>query len=110
MKETNNQFFNTENIKPVELNLLNGQVNIILRSLELYSYNLEFMLNSNDTTNDERQEKLAMLKYTYEQVLATQAEQVYGKLDDSVNDSPLVKNVRKNTNIIDIIPSQKNFG
>ena len=43
-------------------------------------------------------------------VYLIQAEQVYGKLDDSVNDFPLVKNVRKNANIIDIIPSQKNFG
>ena len=37
------------------------------------------MLNSNDTSNEERQNKLAMAKYTYEQVLAIQAEQVYGK-------------------------------
>lgn len=44
--------------------------------LELYSYNLEYMLNSNDTSDNERQEKLAKIKYTYEQVLATQAEQV----------------------------------
>ena len=50
-----NNEFNSENIKPVELTLLNGQVDIILRSLELYSYNLEFMLNSNDTSNDERE-------------------------------------------------------
>lgn len=109
MKESNSEF-DLENIKPVELNLLNGQVDLILRSLELYSYNLEFMLNSNDTSNDERQEKLAMLKYTYEQVLATQAEQVYGKSsDNSTNNSALVQNIRKNSNIIDIIPKEKKF-
>lgn len=108
MKEQNSKF-NLDNIKPVELNLLNGQVDLILRSLELYSYNLEFMLNSNETSNDERQEKLAMLKYTYEQVLATQAEQVYGKSNDSVENSTLVQNVRKNSNIIDIIPNEKKF-
>ncbi len=98
--------FNSENIKPVELTLLNGQVDIILRSLELYSYNLEFMLNSNDTSNNERQEKLAMTKYTYEQVLAIQAEQVYGKVDNSSN-SALVNQIRKNDNVIDIIPKDK---
>ena len=101
-----NNEFNSENIKPVELTLLNGQVDIILRSLELYSYNLEFMLNSNDTSNNERQEKLAMTKYTYEQVLAIQAEQVYGKVDNSSN-SALVNQIRKNDNVIDIIPKDK---
>ena len=104
-----NNEFNSENIKPVELTLLNGQVDIILRSFELYSYNLEFMLNSNDTSNDERQEKLAMTKYTYEQVLAIQAEQVYGKADNSNNNSTLVNQIRKNDNIIDIIPKDKKF-
>lgn len=108
MKESNNEF-NLENIKPVELNLLNGQVDLILRSQELYSYNLEFMLNSNESSNDERQEKLAMLKYTYEQVLATQAEQVYGKANNTSSNSPLVQNVRKNSNVIDIIPNEKKF-
>ena len=108
MKESNSEF-NLENIKPVELNLLNGQVDLILRSLELYSYNLEFMLNSNESSNDERQEKLAMLKYTYEQVLATQAEQVYGKTNNASSNSPLVQNVRKNSNVIDIIPNEKKF-
>ena len=63
------------------------------------------MLNSNDTSNDERQEKLAMTKYTYEQVLAIQAEQVYGKADNST----LVNQIRKNDNIIDIIPKDKKF-
>ena len=105
MDKPNNEF-NSENIIPVELTLLNGQVDIILRSLELYSYNLEFMLNSNDTSNDERQEKLAMTKYTYEQVLAIQAEQVYGKVDNSSN-SALVNQIRKNDNVIDIIPKDK---
>ena len=108
MNGQNNEF-NSENIKPVELTLLNGQVDIILRSLELYSYNLEFMLNSNDTSNDERQEKLAMTKYTYEQVLAIQAEQVYGKADNSNNNSTLANQIRKNDNIIDIIPKDKKF-
>ena len=108
MNGQNNEF-NSENIKPVELTLLNGQVDIILRSLELYSHNLEFMLNSNDTSNDERQEKLAMTKYTYEQVLAIQAEQVYGKADNSNNNSTLVNQIRKSDNIIDIIPKDKKF-
>lgn len=45
MDETN---FDPKSIASVELNLLNGQVEIILRALELYGYNLEYMLDSND--------------------------------------------------------------
>lgn len=75
--------FDTNNIHSVELNLLDGQVEIILRGLELYGYNLEFMLNSNDSTDDTRQEKIALLKYTYEQVLASQAEQVESKANNT---------------------------
>ena len=47
-----------------------------------------------------------MTKYTYEQVLAIQAEQVYGKVDNSSN-SALVNQIRKNDNVIDIIPKDK---
>ena len=71
--------FDTDNIHSVELNLLDGQVEIILRALELYGYNLEYILNSNDSSDELKQEKIAMLKYTYEQVLSSQAEQVNSK-------------------------------
>ncbi len=77
--------FDTNNIHSVELNLLDGQVEIILRALELYAYNLDYMLNSNDSTNEIMQEKTALLKYTYEQVLATQAEQVASKSNNIDN-------------------------
>ena len=56
-----------------------------LRALELYAYNLDYMLNSNDSSSDIRQEKIALLKYTYEQVLATQAEQVASKKNNIDN-------------------------
>ena len=68
--------FDKNKIHSVELNLLDGQVDLILRALELYGYNLEYMLNSNDATDEQKQEKISMLQYTYEQVLASQAEQV----------------------------------
>ena len=77
--------FDTNNIHSVILNLLDGQVEIILRALELYAYNLDYMLNNNDSSNDLRQEKTALLKYTYEQVLATQAEQVASKSNNIDN-------------------------
>lgn len=74
--------FDANNIHSVELNLLDGQVEIILRALELYGYNLEYMLNGTDASNELKQEKIAMLKYTYEQVLASQAEQVDAKANN----------------------------
>lgn len=80
MKDNNN--FDINNIHSVELNLLDGQIEIVLRSLELYGYNLEIMLNSTDSSNDIRQEKIALLKYTYEQILASQAEQVENKANN----------------------------
>lgn len=81
----NDKKFNVNNIHSVELNLLDGQVELILRALELYGYNLEYMLNSNDSTDEQKQEKISMLKYTYEQVLASQAEQVETKANNLDN-------------------------
>lgn len=77
-----NRNFDINNIHSVELNLLDGQVEIILRGLELYGYNLEYMLNSNNSADEVTQEKMALLKYTYEQVLASQAEQVAFKANN----------------------------
>lgn len=79
MKKSKNLKFNVKNIHSVELNLLDGQVELILRALELYGYNLEYMLNGENVSNEEEKGRRAMLKYTYEQILASQAEQVQTK-------------------------------
>lgn len=81
-QETN---FNVNNIHSVELNLLDGQVDIILRGLELYGFNLDYMLNSSDSNDDIKQEKLALLRYTYEQVLSSRAEQQTAENGDYEN-------------------------
>ena len=73
-----------KNIHSVELNLLDGQVDIILRGLELYGYNLEFMLDSSDSSDETKQEKMAMLKCTYEQILASRAEQVSNESNNNL--------------------------
>jgi hypothetical protein len=67
-----------------------------LRALELYGYNLEYRLNSNDATDEQKQEKISMLKYTYEQVLASQAEQVDTKAKNIDNLSSLGKLLSNN--------------
>ena len=41
--------------------------------IDTTGYNLEYMLNGNDATEEQKQEKISMLKYTYEQILASQA-------------------------------------
>jgi len=126
--------FDTNNIQSVELNLLDGQVEILLRALELYAYNLDYMLNVKDSTSElsnleliffsfiifsslifiasfnsiymvnsnddeisieQKQEKTALLKYTYEQVLATQAEQVVSKRNNMDNIPEIGKSIIK---------------
>lgn len=83
--------FDVNSIHSVKLNLLDGQVEIILRALELYGYNMEYMLNGNDVSNELKQQKIAMLKYTYEQILSSQAEQVDSKSNNQDNLSSLGK-------------------
>lgn len=68
---------------PVELKLVNAEVDLILRALELYNYNLEYMLSGSDVKDvNEREDKIALIKAVYHQVLAIQAKQVYGKQQD----------------------------
>ena len=67
-----------------------------MRALELYGYNLEYRLNSNDATDEQKQEKISMLKYTYEQVLASQAEQGDTKAKNIDNLSSLGKLLSNN--------------
>ena len=92
------QFSTIINIHSVELNLLDEQVEIILRGLELFGYNLEYMLNSTDSIDELKQEKTALLKYTYEQILASQAEQVDSKSNNISNLSNLGKILTKDLN------------
>ena len=108
MKEFDGKF-DTNNIHSVELNLLDGQVEIILRALELYGYNLDYMLNSNDSSDDTRQEKLALLKYTYEQVLSDQAEQVNTKRNNTNNLTAYGQKMINDSNIINMIPKNKDI-
>lgn len=106
MKISNGNF-NTDNIKSVELNLLDGQVELILRALELFGHNLDFMLNNSDSSEELRQEKMALLKYTYENILSAQAEQVNGKSIDNLPD--LGKKLIKDGKILEIMPKDRKF-
>lgn len=56
------------------------------------------MLNSTDSIDELKQEKTALLKYTYEQILASQAEQVDSKSNNIGNLSSLGKILIKDLN------------
>lgn len=61
--------FDTDNIIPKEIRLLDGQIDIILRALELYAFNLH---NTWSVNVDDSKEELrnALLFHTYEGLLA----------------------------------------
>ena len=101
--------FNLDDINPVEMKMLSEQVDIILRALELYAYNLEYMLDGEKSSDDERQKKIAMLKYTYEQVLSDQAEQVNTKRNNTNNLTAYGQKMINDSNIINMIPKNKNI-
>ena len=101
--------FNLDDINPVEMKMLSEQVDIILRALELYAYNLEYMLDGEKSTDDERQKKIAMLKYTYEQVLSDQAEQVNTKRNNTNNLTAYGQKMINDSNIINMIPKNKDI-
>lgn len=58
------------------------------------------MLDGEKSSDDERQKKLAMLKYTYEQVLSDQAEQVNTKRNNTDNLTAYAQKMIKDSNII----------
>lgn len=101
--------FNLDDINPVEMKMLSEQVDIILRALELYAYNLEYMLDGEKSYDDERQKKIAMLKYTYEQVLSYQAEQVNTKRNNTNNLTAYGQKMINDSNIINMIPKNKDI-
>ena len=63
--------------------------------------------NGESITNKEKDKKLMMLKFTYEQVLATQAEQVNGKANNMDNISDFGKLLLKDTEMINFADEKK---
>ena len=86
------------------MTLLEGQAEIVLRALELYAYNLEYMLNLKDfkLESEEISRKQAMLKYTYETIASYCAEARGSK--ESYNGESLNNTENK---IIELIKSNK---
>ena len=101
--------FDFDNINPVEFRLLDGQVDIILRALELYVYNLDYMLDCEKSEDEERQKKIAKVKYTYEQVLSAKAEQVNSKSNSETDGIPVTigRKIIQSENVLKIIPDDE---
>ena len=77
----------------------NPEIELILRSLELYGYNLEYM----STNSPEIADKIAILQFTYEQILSSQASQVNGRTEKP---TLLAENLHK-SNVISLTPKKK---
>ena len=70
-----------------------------------FSYNKEVEKSS----DDERQKKIVMLKYTYEQVLSDQAEQVNTKRNNTNNLTAYGQKMINDSNIINMIQKNKDI-
>lgn len=61
--------FDTDNIIPKQIELLDGQIDIILRALELYAFNLHNTWGM-EVDNDLNELRNALLFHTYEGLLS----------------------------------------
>lgn len=100
MKNENNNS-NQKDLQFIDLRLQNGQVELILRAMELYGYNLKFMVNDTDITTEERSRKQAKLEYTYQQILAIQAEQLNNKANLHDTNTKMAENMLNTNNVLD---------
>ena len=99
--KNNNSDSDFKDLQFVDLRLQNGQVELILRAMELYGYNLKFMVNDTDITTEERSRKQPKLEYTYQQILAIQAEQVNNKAELHDTNTKMAENMLESANILD---------
>ena len=66
--------FNTKNIRKYKISLFGCQVDLVLRSLELYSYTYRFVAPQKKPQTREEDARISLVRDTYEQILAEYAE------------------------------------
>lgn len=76
--------FDINDIRSVQLNLLDSQVDLILNALMFYQYNLEYVASIFSKSEEERSTELSKVMYTYEQIKSSKAEQLYSE-DTKIN-------------------------
>ena len=79
-----NSKFDINDIKSVQLNLLDSQVDLILNALMFYQYNLEYVASIFCKSEEVRLTELSKVMYTYKQIEASKAEQLYSE-DKKIN-------------------------
>ena len=79
-----NSKFDINDIKSVQLNLLDSKVDLILNALMFYQYNLEYVASIFSESEEERLTELSKVMYTYKQIEASKAEQLYSE-DKKIN-------------------------
>lgn len=88
------QDFDTDNIIPIELKLLESQVDLLLRSLELYSFNLHHTW-SVKVDDDLAELRNALIFYTYNSLLEQKRTNNYKIGYDIVKEHKLTVNSKK---------------
>lgn len=80
--------FDTDNVNYIELKLLTSQIDILLRSLELYAFNFNYIapIDKNSSLEDLRS---SLIYHTYNQLLSIRGE--YNNINSSS-----IKQCRKN--------------
>ena len=79
-----NRKFDINDIKSVQLNLLDSQIDLILNALMFYQYNLEYVASIFSKSEEERLTELSKVMYTYKQIEASKTEQLYSE-DKKIN-------------------------
>ena len=79
-----NSKFDINDIKSVQLNLLDSQIDLILNALMFYQYNLEYVAVIFSESEEKRLTELSKVMYTYKQIEASKAEQLYSE-DKKIN-------------------------
>lgn len=79
-----NRKFDINDIKSVQLNLLDSQIDLILNALMFYQYNLEYIASIFSESEEKRFTELSKVMYTYKQIEASKAEQLYSE-DKKIN-------------------------
>jgi len=79
-----NRKFDINDIKSVQLNLLDSQIDLILNALMFYQYNLEYIASIFSESEEKRLTELSKVIYTYKQIEASKAEQLYSE-DKKIN-------------------------
>ena len=110
IEEFSNYLIGIKNLSDQYVSNIITTLKQFLSFMNIYKYKEKYESYEDIELNDIRAlSNSDIYSFIFYLALAIQAEQVYGKADNSNNNSTLVNQIRKNDNIIDIIPKDKKF-